>query len=170
MLLDESPCLPPLAPPVDRSRRYTRILLLLFLCTLPRVNPIVHGDGVGYYAYVRAPLIQHNLRFEEDWRHADLNFSQFRTMPNGELGLAFVPTLITRAIILGGFFRLGSYTELSWDWTAPQPCTTDGAIRLEPDLRRTRFFPQAVRLSIKLTIRYPIQSANLESARCRWFL
>ena len=36
--------------PVDRSRRYTRILLILFLWTLPLVNPIVHGDGVGYYA------------------------------------------------------------------------------------------------------------------------
>ena len=73
------------SPPADRSRRYPRILLILFLCTLPLVNPIVHGDGVGYYAYVRAPLIQHNLRFEEDWRHANLNFSQSRTMPNGEL-------------------------------------------------------------------------------------
>jgi hypothetical protein len=80
--------------PVDRSRRYTRILLILFLCTLPLVNPIVHGDGVGYYAYVRAPL---RLNFTQD-------------------------------------------------------------------------FPQAVRLSIKLTIRYWIQSGNLESARCRWFL
>src|SRR5215469_18695395 len=35
--------------PVDRSGRYARILLILFLCTLPLVNPIVHGDGVGYY-------------------------------------------------------------------------------------------------------------------------
>jgi hypothetical protein len=32
---------------MDRSRRYTRIPLILFLCTLPLVNPIVHGDGVG---------------------------------------------------------------------------------------------------------------------------
>jgi hypothetical protein len=36
-------------------------LLIFFLCTLPLVNPIVHGDGVGYYAYVRAPLIEHNF-------------------------------------------------------------------------------------------------------------
>src|SRR5262245_53202480 len=54
VLFHESPGPP---PPVDRSRRYTRILVILFLCTLPLVNPIVHGDGVGYYAYVRAPLI-----------------------------------------------------------------------------------------------------------------
>ena len=77
---------------MDRSRRYTRILLILFLCTLPLVNPIVHGDGVGYYAYVRAPLIQHNLRFEEDWRHANLNFSQSGTMPSGELLPRRVPS------------------------------------------------------------------------------
>jgi hypothetical protein len=65
--------------------KFVRILLILFLCTLPVVNPIVHGDGVGYYAYARAPLIQHNLRFEEDWRHANLYFSQIRTMPDGRL-------------------------------------------------------------------------------------
>jgi len=56
---------------VDHSRRYTRILLILFLCTLPLVNPIVHGDGVGYYAYARAPLIEQNLDSTEDYRYAD---------------------------------------------------------------------------------------------------
>ena len=47
VLFSASPVLPPPAPAVDRSRRYSRILLILFLCTLPLVNPIVHGDGVG---------------------------------------------------------------------------------------------------------------------------
>ena len=51
VLSNESPGLSPPAPAVDRSRRYPRILLILFLCTLPLVNPIVHGNGVGYYAY-----------------------------------------------------------------------------------------------------------------------
>jgi len=67
------------------SAPFKRILLLVFLVSLAMVNPIVHGDGVGYYAYARAPLIQHNLHFEEDWRRANLNFSQTRTMPNGQL-------------------------------------------------------------------------------------
>src|SRR2546430_15715843 len=67
------------------SVRFGRAFLALFLLSLPLVNPIVHGDGVGYYAYARAPLIQHNLRFEEDWRHANLYFSQMRTLPNGQL-------------------------------------------------------------------------------------
>lgn len=67
------------------SAVFVRILLVLFLLSLPLANPIVHGDGVGYYAYARAPLIQHNLRFEEDWRHANLYFSQARTLPGGQL-------------------------------------------------------------------------------------
>ena len=88
------------APPLTRSEptrssadknappRYPRILFTLFLCSLPLVNPIVHGDGVGYYAYARAPLIQHNLHFEQDWLRANLLFSQSRTLPNGELSAA----------------------------------------------------------------------------------
>jgi hypothetical protein len=60
-------------------------LFLFFLLSLPFINPIVHGDGVGFYAYARAPLIQHNLHFEEDWRHAHLNFSQPRIGPDGQL-------------------------------------------------------------------------------------
>jgi len=88
------------APPLTRSgstsssaeknapARYPRILFILFLCSLPMVNPIVHGDGVGYYAYARAPLIQHNLHFEQDWLHANLAFTQARTLPNGQLSAA----------------------------------------------------------------------------------
>jgi hypothetical protein len=67
------------------SAPFKRILLLVFFGSLALVNPIVHGDGVGYYAYARAPLIQHNLRFEEDWRRANLYFSQSRTLSNGQL-------------------------------------------------------------------------------------
>src|SRR5437879_7237194 len=73
------------ASPARPSRKSERLLVLLWILSLPLLNPIVHGDGVGYYAYARAPLIQHNLRFEEDWRHANLNFSQARTLPNGQL-------------------------------------------------------------------------------------
>src|SRR5713226_10277922 len=68
-----------------RFVRFARILLILFLLSLPLINPYVHGDGVGYYAYVRAPLIQHNLRFEEDWRHANGYFVQARLRADGQL-------------------------------------------------------------------------------------
>ena len=76
VLFHASPALPPAAPAVDRSRRYLRILLILFLCTLPLVNPIVHGDGVGYYAYVRAPLIEHNFRFHTRPSTLEYEFSR----------------------------------------------------------------------------------------------
>jgi hypothetical protein len=33
--------------------------------------------------------------------------------------VAFLPTIITRRIIFGGYFRFGSYSHLSWDWSAP---------------------------------------------------
>src|SRR6516165_1407269 len=79
VLSTESPSLP---PPVDRSRRYPRILLLLFLCTLPLVNPIVHGDGVGYYANVRAPLIEHSFRL--DYQHANPNSRDQRVDGSGQ--------------------------------------------------------------------------------------
>src|SRR5438132_11434147 len=85
------------------SVRFVRTLLVLFLLSLPLVNPIVHGDGVGYYAYVRAPLIQHNLRFEEDWRHANLNFSQSRTMPSGQL----LPSQYTETGYISNQFTFG---------------------------------------------------------------
>lgn len=62
-----------------------RVLLLFFVISLPLINPIVHGDGVGYYAYARAPLIQHNLSFEEDLRHANRNFSEARVDPSGKV-------------------------------------------------------------------------------------
>ena len=61
-----------------REIPYIKILFVCFLLTLPIVNPTVHGDGVGYYAYARALLIQQNLRFEEDWRHANKFFSAAR--------------------------------------------------------------------------------------------
>src|SRR5216683_1713649 len=85
------------------SVRFLRILLVLFLLSLPLVNPIVHGDGVGYYAYARAPLIQHNLRFEEDWRHANLYFSQSRTLSNGQLR----PDEYTETGHVGNLFSIG---------------------------------------------------------------
>jgi len=85
------------------SAPFKGILLLLFLGSLAMVNPIVHGDGVGYYAYARAPLIQHNLRFDEDWRHANQYFSQTRTLPNGQLR----PDQYTETGYVSNLFSIG---------------------------------------------------------------
>jgi MFS family permease len=82
--------------PERRSRKSEWLLVLFFLLSLPFLNPWVRGDGVGYYAFVRAPLIEHNLDFTEDYRHANESFrgprldeygqpkSEFRT-PTGHL-------------------------------------------------------------------------------------
>jgi hypothetical protein len=88
---------PDLSPsPARRSRKSERLLLLLFLFSLPFLNPWVHGDGVGYYAFARAPLIEHSLDFTRDYQHANESFrgprldesgqpkSEFRT-PTGHL-------------------------------------------------------------------------------------
>ncbi|HET8965693.1 MAG TPA: hypothetical protein VFN20_05735, partial [Candidatus Acidoferrum sp.] len=60
-----------------------RILLLLLVISLPLVNPWVRGDGVGYYAFARAPLIQHNLDFTADYQHANQGFREARLDAEG---------------------------------------------------------------------------------------
>jgi len=48
------------------------------------LNPWVRGDGVGYYAYARAPLIQHNLDFTADYQQANASFRENRLDKNGQ--------------------------------------------------------------------------------------
>ena len=66
-----------------QQRRFERILLVIFLFTLPLLNPWVRGDGVGYYAYVRAPLIEHDLDFTHDYQWANESFREARCDENG---------------------------------------------------------------------------------------
>jgi hypothetical protein len=76
-----------------KSRRFTtfirsggraeRFLLLLFLLSLALLNPWVRGDGIGYYAFVRAPLIEHNLNFEHDYIAGNTGFREARLDENG---------------------------------------------------------------------------------------
>ena len=68
----------------DHQRRFERILLIIFLLTLPLLNPWVRGDGVGYYAYARAPLIEHNLDFTHDYQLANDSFREARCDENGQ--------------------------------------------------------------------------------------
>src|SRR6266436_6761013 len=60
--------------PLRRSRKAERLLVVLFLLSLPFLNPWVRGDGVGYYAFARAPLIEHSLDFTKDYQHANESF------------------------------------------------------------------------------------------------
>jgi len=66
-----------------QQRCFERVLLLIFVLTLPLLNPWVRGDGVGYYAYARAPLIEHSLDFTHDYESANESFRQARCDANG---------------------------------------------------------------------------------------
>lgn len=48
-----------------------RALVVLFLVTLPFINPYLRGDGVGYYAYVRSLVIDGDVQFENEYRRGD---------------------------------------------------------------------------------------------------
>jgi hypothetical protein len=72
----------------DRSRRfstYEKVLILLFMLTLPLSNPWVRGDGVGYYAFARALLIEHRLDFTRDWLQANTSFQMGRIDEAGRI-------------------------------------------------------------------------------------
>jgi hypothetical protein len=60
-------------------------LLFLFLLSLPLLNPWVRGDGVGYYSYARALLIEHNLDFTRDYQFANESFRAGRIDENGRV-------------------------------------------------------------------------------------
>jgi hypothetical protein len=67
-----------------QERALERLLLVLFLLSLPLLNPWVRGDGVGYYAYARAPLIEHSLDFTHDYQAANESFREARLDESGQ--------------------------------------------------------------------------------------
>jgi len=93
---------PPAAPP-PAARKPERLLLILFLLSLPLLNPWVRGDGVGYYAFARAPLIEHRLDFLHDYQHANESFREHRLDENGQP----VPEFRTRTGHLDNHFTVG---------------------------------------------------------------
>jgi hypothetical protein len=77
--------------PVDRSTYGSRggrepefWLSLLFLLSLTLINPWIRGDGVGYYAFARAPLIEHGFDFQHDYMAANPGFREARIDANGQ--------------------------------------------------------------------------------------
>jgi hypothetical protein len=65
--------------------KYYRILVVVFLLSLPLCNPWVRGDGVGYYAYARSLVIEGHLNFEKDWQHGNESFAMGRVDENGRV-------------------------------------------------------------------------------------
>lgn len=71
-LVDAIMGLKPTYPARDRNdARSLLLLVVIFLLTLPLVNPYVRGDGNGYYAYVRSAVIDGDLQFDNEYRRAD---------------------------------------------------------------------------------------------------
>ncbi len=87
-----------------KRSHHLRILGTLFLFTLPLSNPWVRGDGVNYYAYVRALLVQHDLNFENDWRQANLSFRILSVDPQGRIA----PDFYTRTGHVRNNYAVGS--------------------------------------------------------------
>jgi hypothetical protein len=71
------------------SRKRERLLSVLFLFSLALLNPWIRGDGVGYYAFARAPLIEHSLDFQRDYQDANASFRGARLDENGQPKPAF---------------------------------------------------------------------------------
>jgi hypothetical protein len=80
-----------------------KLLFFLFLLSLPLLNPWVRGDGVGYYAYLRSPLIDHDLNFENDYRSGNEYFVMSRFDSNGHL----LPDQYTKTGYVENHFTVG---------------------------------------------------------------
>jgi hypothetical protein len=83
--------------------RYEKCLLCLFFLTLPLTNPWVRGDGVGYYAYGRALLIERRLDFTQDWIRANPTFRMGRVDSADHI----LPDQYTRTGRLDNHFTMG---------------------------------------------------------------
>jgi hypothetical protein len=73
-----------LSKPLTQALDAERGLLVLFLLSLTLLNPWVRGDGVGYYAFARAPLIDHSLDFEHDYAAANTSFREAHLDEHGQ--------------------------------------------------------------------------------------
>ena len=78
-------------------------MLLLFVLTLPFINPWVRGDGVGYYAFARSMLIEHRLDFTSDWLKANDSFRLYRVNAAGGI----LPDQYTSTGHLDNHFAVG---------------------------------------------------------------
>jgi len=86
-----------------RIDKYEKILGVVFLLSLPLINPWVRGDGVGYYAFGRALLIEHRLDFEPDWLNANSSFQMGRVDSGGQIR----PTEYTSTGHIDNHFSIG---------------------------------------------------------------
>lgn len=126
---------PPNTHQTGRVRRWIRHpiawLTFLFLLSVPLVNPYLRGDGVGYYAWLRSPMIDADLQFENEFRRGDPGFVAMAFKEDGELrpilrtetGHVRNQWSVGEALLWAPFFLLGHATvhlgqELGAEWAA----------------------------------------------------
>jgi hypothetical protein len=80
-----------------------KLFFFLFLLSLPLANPWVRGDGVGYYAYLRSAMIDHDLRFENDYLAGNQSFVISLVDAQGHL----LPHLYTKTGYVENHFSVG---------------------------------------------------------------
>ena len=102
--------------------KYEKILALIFICTLPLINPWVRGDGVGYYAYARALLIEHRLDFRQDWLRANSSFRMGRVDEQNQL----LPAEYTSTGHVDNHFSIGP--AILW---SPFLLAAHGAVKID---------------------------------------
>jgi hypothetical protein len=61
-------------PALPRLARGEAVLAAALLATLPLANPYLRGEGNGTYAYVRSLVLDHDLRFHNEYRRGDPAF------------------------------------------------------------------------------------------------
>lgn len=66
-------------------RWHSAVLWLLMLATVPMLNAHIRSDGNEYYAYVRSLVIDHDLRFDNEYARGE---ATFRAAMDGELGIS----------------------------------------------------------------------------------
>ena len=80
---------------------YEKALLVLFFLGLPFIHLVVNGDGVGYYAYLRSPLIDHNFSFSSDWSDPALELEKIFLKDH------FIDNPVTKTGHLPNFYSIG---------------------------------------------------------------
>jgi hypothetical protein len=110
---------------------YDKLLLVMFLLTVPAVRPWIHGDGRGYYAFARAALFQRNFDFELDWYHgyensprvSDPAFRALYLTPNGHFWNHWT---IGPAILWAPFLLVARGVMPAVDWLRGTHSAWDG--------------------------------------------
>jgi hypothetical protein len=119
-------------PRLPRLARGEAVLAAALLATLPLVNPYLRGEGNGIYAYVRSLVLDHDLRFDNEYRRGDPSFvaQSFRKadaqpwppmeMPGGYLRNQWSvgPSLLWLPAFLQAHGAVLGFREMGWDVAA----------------------------------------------------